>query len=311
MSFATITKNLGFVIFAAMALTSCHSDRRMPAFDQANSAYGPPKVIGRITSSDINESSGLAASHCNKEIVWTHNDSGDGPFLYALDLSGKLRGIWKVSNAENIDWEDMDAVRGESGECTLYIGEIGNSDKLTRHEHRIYRVAEPNASSQTVTSKKDALATAQADGMRFRYPDGNRDAETLMVHPETGDIYVLTKSRNEPSAVYKIRPSFGSADVTVAQKIAEIKVPVIPFGMLTGGSISPDGKRAIICDYAAAYELALPAGTAFDEIWKQSPTPIPLGERKQGEAITYSADGRSILATSERGDSPLIQVTRK
>lgn len=310
MPFATITKNLGFVIFAAIALAGCHSDRRMPPFDQANSVYDAPKVVGQITSNEIDESSGLAASPCINGLLWTHNDSGDGPFLYALDMTGKVRGVWRIPSAENIDWEDMEAVRSSAG-CSLYIGEIGNSDKLARNEHRIYRVAEPGASQPTGVSRKDAMPTAEPEVMRYRYPDGNRDAETLMVHPETGDIYVLTKSRNDPSSVYKIKPAFGSSSVAVAEKVAEIKVPVIPFGMLTGGSISPDGKRVVICDYAAAYELLVPEGAVFDDVWKQMPTPVPLGERKQGEAITYSADGRSIVATSERGDPPIIEVRRK
>ena len=81
--------------------------------------------------------------------------------------------------------------------------------------------------------------------------------------------------------------------------------------MLTGGAISPDGKRVIICDYSSAYELQLGTMTNFDDVWKQKPVPVNLGERKQGEAVTYSADGGSVFATSEKKNSPVIEVKRK
>jgi hypothetical protein len=38
---------------------------------------------------------------------------------------------------------------------------------------------------------------------------------------------------------------------------------------------------------------------------------VELGERKQGEAICYTADGKAIIATSEKKNSPVIKVERK
>jgi len=91
--------------------------------------------------------------------------------------------------------------------------------------------------------------------------------------------------------------------------LSDIKVPAIPNGLITGGDISPDGKRVILCDYARAYEYRLPDDSAnFDDIWKQSPEPVDIGDRLAGEAVCYSADGRSIFATSERAGSPFIRV---
>ena len=285
----------------------------MPEFDQANSAYQSPTNVGQITSTEITESSGLAASLCQQGVLWTHNDSGDGPYIYAIDQTGALFGIWKLPDADNEDWEDMALTRDASGKCYLYIGEIGNTDKLERSRHRIYRVEEPVVSREkAVAPKREAPATSVPAVMDFNYPDGNHDAETMLVHPQNGSIYVLTKSRSKPSNVYKVAPAYGGGSLVTAQKLGEFTVPVIPNGFLTGGSISPDGTRVMICDYAAAYELVLPTGTTnFDEIWKQKPMPVALGQRKQGEAVTYSPDGKSIIATSERKGSPIIEVKRR
>ena len=312
MSKKTIANFSVFVICAAATLLACHEGRQAPKFDQANSAYNPPTVVGEIKSGEITESSGLAASLCQPGVLWTHNDSGDGPYIYAIDSSGTSLGIWKVPNADNEDWEDMALTRDSSGKCFLLIGDIGNTDKLERSQHKIYRVPEPTvAHEKDVTSKRDAPPSSAPVVLDFKYPDGRHDAETLMVHPQNGTIYVLTKSRSKPSNVYKSAPAFGTGALATAEKLGEFTVPVIPNGFLTGGSIAPDATRAVICDYAAAYEIALPSGADFDEIWKQKPVPISLGTRKQGESVTYSADGKSIFATSEKRGSPIIDVKRR
>ena len=130
--------------------------------------------------------------------------------------------------------------------------------------------------------------------------------------PKTGDIYVLSKQVSGPSSVYRIKAVFGGAETQKAQPLGEISMPAIPNGLLTGGDISPDGRRVVVCDYGRAYEMVLPENlTEFDEIWKQAPRPIELGKRKNGESIGYSADGTSIYATSEGKGSPIIEVRRK
>jgi len=86
-------------------------------------------------------------------------------------------------------------------------------------------------------------------------------------------------------------------------------VPSLFGGVLTGGSISPDGRRVAFCDYFQGYEMVLPAKTSdFNDIWKQRMTGFDFGKREQGEAIAYRLDGKALLATSEGQQSPLIQV---
>jgi len=315
MSNKTITKFFAFVILvAAVSVSGCaalHTDGRSAAnIDADRSPFGKPEILGKIASDDITESSGLAVSKCQPNVFWTHNDSGDGPFIFAIGAKGENLGTWKVQGANNIDWEDIAEFKDASGQCFIYIGEIGNNGKK-RSEQAVYRVKEPAISPDTAGSDtKSPRETDAADAVKFTYPDGSLNAETLMVHPVTGDIYVLTKRHDAPSSVYKIKPDFGST--VVAEKIAEIKVPAVPNGLLTGGDISPDGKHVAICDYFAGYELTLPAGdTNFDDVWKQTPKTVDLGERKQGEAIGYGTDSNTLFATSEGKHPPLIEVKRK
>jgi hypothetical protein len=86
----------------------------------------------------------------------------------------------------------------------------------------------------------------------------------------------------------------------------------VPIGLLTGGAISPDGKRVALCDYQQGYELVLPPDVAdFDAIWSQKLVVVDLGKRKQGEGVTYSPDGNTIFASSENKNAPLIRVQRR
>lgn len=299
-----------------MTFSACHnaapSDRGNAPADYSTSPFNAPRVVGRIGSKEITESSGLAASRCQPDVLWTHNDSGGGNFIYAINAKGEKLGTWRLSGASSSDLEDMALFKDEAGQCFLYIGDIGNNARK-RGEHLIYRVLEPEVSkAASESSKKNPLETAPVETLKFSYADIRHDAETLLVHPQTGDIYVLTKSVSNASGVYKIKADFASAKTFEARKIVDLSVPAIPNGLLTGGDISSDGKRLIVCDYFAAYELTLPSDAKdFDTIWKQQPERVDLGVREQGEAVCYGADGDTVFATSEKKNAPVIEVTRR
>jgi hypothetical protein len=286
-------------------------ERRGGQPPEANAAagYGAPAVVARLENKTVDESSGIVASRQNPGLFWTHNDSGDGPFLYAFDRAGRDRGVWRVAGAEADDWEAIARGPGpEPGRSYLYVGDIGDNEGARPHL-TVYRLAEPSIETEPAapSSRKNPRPTAPAEAIRFRYPDERHDAETLMVHPTTGDIYVVTKS---PSAgVYRLRAGTPTAEVRTLERVAELRASPLSIALITGGDISPDGRRLVLCDYLNGYELRLPASLPFDEIWRQQPAVISLGQRQQGEAAGYSLDGTSILATSEGASTPLFEVT--
>ena len=258
----TITKFSVFVILvaaAALGLAACGrgvaGDKEPPAFDRSRSPFDSPEVVGNIESKEITESSGLAVSRCQTDIIWTHNDSGDGPFIFAINSKGRLLGTYQLPNAKNVDWEDIAEFKDAAGKCFVYIGETGNTNNNERSEQKIYRIPEPAVrESDADSSRKTPVSTEPAEVLAFSYPDARQDAETLMVHPVSGEIYIVTKHRTTPASVYKLEPAFDPAAVVTAAKIADITVPAIPNGFLTGGDIATDGRHMIICDYFAAYE---------------------------------------------------------
>lgn len=273
--------------------------------------YGPPTTITIIKEKSITESSGLAASRSTPGAYWTHNDSGDGPFIYAFDTRGDSLGIFRVTGAQARDWEDMAAGPGpQPNKSYLYLGDIGDNDAV-RDEVVVYRVAEPKltAASRKLT-KASPGSTEQAEAIRLKYPDGKHDAEALLVHPTTGNIYIVNKVPISNPTVYEATAPFTPGKLVTMKRLGEIRVPSIFGGVVTGGSISPDGRRVALCDYFQGYEIVLPAGKDFDDIWKQKMIGFDLGKRKQGESITYRLDGKAFLATSEGKQPPLIQVLR-
>src|SRR5262245_17960887 len=105
--------------------------------------YSPPTTITTIKETSITESSGLASSRLTPGAYWTHNDSGDGPFIYAFDTRGDSLGIFRVTGAQARDWEDMATGPGPvANKSYLFLGDIGDNNEA-RDEVVVSRVPEP------------------------------------------------------------------------------------------------------------------------------------------------------------------------
>lgn len=277
----------------------------------AQTHWGVGRIVGTVENSQVTESSGLAASWRNPGLYWTHNDSGDSARVFLMDRTGRDCGTWEVSGALNRDWEDMAVGPGPvSGSSYLYLGDIGDNGRR-RRDVVVYRVPEPDAASH-------GGRLGPAVGLHFVYPDQPHDAETLLVHPKTGRIYIVIKAHAGDAETLVFRapaklPATGSATL---ERVAKLELPpefdlTSITGRITGGSISKDGRRLLLCDYLRGYEFVLPPGKDFDRIWSQQPEVIDPGSRKQGESVAYRLDGKSLLLTSEGASSPVVEVVRQ
>ena len=70
-------------------------------------------------------------------LLWTIEDSGNKNNLYGLNKNGKTVKDIDISNASNIDWEDLTS--DNSG--NLYIGDFGNNSK-NRDDFTIYKFSD-------------------------------------------------------------------------------------------------------------------------------------------------------------------------
>ena len=318
----TAVVTLALLLLAALA-PACHTSeatrlRQIAAETRKGEAAAaeatplpldPTKPVQLATLEDrrVKESSGLVASRRSPDLFWTHNDSGDGPFVYAFDRKGRSRGTWRVQGASAQDWEDIAAGPGPAqGQSYLYAGDIGDNGR-EREFVVVYRFPEPELNAEPAGGK-EARTTQPSEALRLKYPDGAHNAEALAVHPTTGDIYIITKA-NAEAGVYKLAAPFDPKAVNTLTKVATLRGPDFFGTLVTGADISPDGRRVALCDYAQGYELTLPEDSkSFDEVWRQTPAALSLGARLQGESVAYRLDGAALLATSEQTPTPLFEV---
>src|SRR5687767_10115912 len=224
----------------------------------SSGVYGPPVKLAELEDEDVEESSGLVASRTSPGNYWTHNDSGNGPVIYAFDSKGRRRGVWRVTGATSDDWEDMAAGPGPKANTNyLYIGDIGDNDG-TRSEIILWRIPEPVLpATDTGSTERRPEVTEPVEKIRLRYPDGKHDSEALLIHPKTGRIYVVTKVPLINASVYTADVPSDTSEVVTLRRVGEIELPGLAGGIVTGGDISPDGTRAALCDYFNGYEFVL------------------------------------------------------
>lgn len=251
-----------------------------------------------MANNQITESSGLAYSRHGHDILWTHNDSGDTPRIFAFDLSGRDLGVFKISGALAVDWEDMASAK-IGAESYLLIADVG--DNLRNRDFcTLYLVREPND-----LMHKNVSRTLKIKKINFRYEDGSRDCEAVAVDPDTDTIYLISKSLGPKCKVYSL-PLDTQKEMETARAVAPLMIQAV-----TAMDISPDGRRAVVLTYNDAYEFTRKDGETWAEAFKSNPSIIPVPMRTQGESICYSPDGLALYLTSENAPSPLWEVRIK
>ena len=179
----------------------------------------------------IAESSGLATSSSG-DLVYTHNDSGDSARLFAVGLDGVTRTTYVLPGVEPRDWEDMARGPDESGRSCLWIGDIGDNGARRDNGVLVHRVLEPQAPAAT------QVTTEKPTSFRLRYPDGPQDAETLLVHPRTGRLYLVTKPLAGAARVYAAPQPLDPDGPNVLERVAQ--APTRSTGTAGGPGIGDD-----------------------------------------------------------------------
>lgn len=259
--------------------------------------FQPRRDCGQINLQYIDEASGLTASRCSEGVLWTHNDSGGFSHLFAIDTLGQMLGKVILVGVHNRDWEDMDSGPGpEPGKSYLYVADIGDNDHRYATK-TILRLEEPGL-NQFKEGKRFVHDTDIAR-IRFKYPDGQHNAETLMCHPRSGNLYIITKAK-KGGRVYRLRNSAAPSGVQTAEYIA-----TVPIRKATGGAFSPDGHEILVKNYFFVYYWG--AEQCLGEtVFHNTPALIPYVPEPQGEAICFDRDGKGFYTLSEsRQNSPV------
>lgn len=199
-------------------------------------SYSP--TLKTELNSDLQEISGLTQAGGR---WWAHNDSGSDEVFYRVTPeTGNLPQLIELKNAKNRDWEDIAAWND-----TLYIGDFGNNSN-DRQNLGIYIVP----LSEIGNSGNETVPEFEWSFLPFSYTDQTNyspqpedssvyDCEAMVVR--NGQMHLFTKSRKNYNTVhYRINPSNNAADIVESFSSN---------GLITGASLSPDGKLIALVGY--------------------------------------------------------------
>lgn len=249
----------------------------------APSAAAPEEVewreVCRFDDDRLVEISGMALSRQHADVIWMNNDSGDDAILYGVDATScrtvselRLRGV------RARDFEGLASSIDSKGRSFLWVGDIGDN-RDSWPDVGIYRIREP---------KKLGARTRSVKRWRFTYPDRPHNAETLMVDGRR--VWVATWQLAS-GGLYSVRLDEG---VSIADRVGDV-------GSLTSdGSIHPSGIGYVLRDYLDVHVFqGLPPGRPI--------ATLALPAQVQGEAVTWTEDGRGLFIASEK-DARLLRV---
>lgn len=268
--------------------------------------WAGPLIAGQLEAPPNHEASGLAASRLTPGLLWTHDDSGGAPELYAIDAQGHRRGTLRLAGVENKDWEDVAAFRRE-GRAWLLVADVGDND-AKRGSVRLHLVAEPTAQE---LRPNGTITVTPEYSLRVRYEDGPRDCEAVAVDPIGGQIYLLSK-RDEPARLYRL-PLTRAPEVVTARFVTRVpklegatEVDFFLKGLLgrklnwpTAMDFRADGRAALVLTYGAALVFERRGNEEWSDVFRRDPVRLPFHGLRQAEGACFSADGRAVFVVSE------------
>lgn len=223
----------------------------------------PAEVELTFQDPAIVESSGFVAA--GDGLFLTTNDSGDGGRVFVVDRAGETVGTTSWSPEPT----DVEAL-APAGPGAVWVGDIGDNPR-SREAITVLHVPYGRGD-----------LTAEPTAYELVYPDGAHDAETLLAHPQTGQLFVISKD------------IFGGLLYAAPKRLSaehpnRLRAIAHSFAFATDGSFFPDGRHYVVRGYTSATVYSYPEHEAVGS--------FPLPAQRQGEGISVGADDELYLST--------------
>ncbi len=301
------------ILSLSLLLTGCTTLPTAPGWSE-------PVTVGHLGAADLTESSGFAPSHRAASLLWSHNDSGGEPVVYALGADGSERGRVRIAGASNYDWEDIVSFTLD-GQAYLLIADTGDNGAV-RTDCRLYVIAEPDSAALKPGRE---LTVPIAWEIPVRYADHPRDCESVSVDAAEKAVYLLSK-REHPVGLYRL-PLLPVASGTAPAAAFLTKVEKIPqptgprllvegppgrmAGMPVGMDFAADGSAAVVLTYMDVLLFPRKPGEPWADALRRPPQQLKTVSLPQAESVCFSADGREIYVTTEGESAPVVQYRSK
>jgi hypothetical protein len=260
-------------------------------------ALAAGKKICTIQDSRLDELSGLVATSGGYITVNDSSNSSNRKRVFYLDGKCNVTKNVQYSGGGPRDTEDL-AVSPDGK--TLWIADTGDNPEATERRGSVALWTMPiGGGSRPVLH-------------RVAYPGGkHHDAEALLVGADNAPI-IITKAAGKAelySPAAALEP--GNETPVALKKVGEVTLPKTetdnPFGAVgrltvTGAARAPDGSRVVLRTYADAFEYDVAGGDVVKALTTGEPRATPLTSDPFGEAIAYSADGKTFVTVSDLGN---------
>ncbi|MCA2215298.1 hypothetical protein [Jidongwangia harbinensis] len=281
-------------VLAALGLAmtgvgTAHAEQA-PEAGAAKAAAG--KKICKVTDPKLDELSGIVATDDGFVVINDSSPQNSRERVFFLDDSCKITDQVEYSGKGPFDPEDL--ILSPNGK-TLWIADIGDNDR-ERETVSVWQMPVDG-------SRKPKL-------YRLSYPEGDRrNAEALLLNGD-GTPIIVSWEAGKPAALYTPTGALepGEGDGVPMRKVGEITVPPsttpgnglarVGRGTIDGGAVAPGGGKVVLRTYTDALEWTVKGGDVLAAL-KGKPRVTPLPNEPQGEAITYSPDGKYFYTVSD------------
>lgn len=283
-------KKINMLLVAFLLITGCSESEKQSIIDTIQDLNVNNNAVAKMLTKlddNLSEVSGLV----NIEgTLWGHNDSGGEAELYSIDTStGKILKTVKISNASNIDWEDL-----TFDDTHLFIGDFGNN-KGKRQDLKIYKISLSDLSTKTEVNAetiefKYATQTEFVENSKTNY-----DCEAFVAYE--GKLYLFSKNRgNEQTDMYVLTKEKGTQ---VAEKVKNYDVNAL----ITGASMDVANKTLVLIGYS---DKGTPKTWIFSDFtdvdfFKGKQTKLSWGTpaKAQIEGVTHMAKGQLYISSEK------------
>ena len=270
--------------------------------------------VGRVSSDPIKEASGLASSRVNAQILYTHNDRGGEPRIFAIRSDGTHVATVTLNSALHVDYEDIAVGKGPEPDTSyVYVGDIGNNfyKEEPRDNIVIYRLKEPLIDVNADKRSFPLSMNAKVDALTLTYPGRAHDAETLLLDPFDSRFYVITK-RDGNNFIYRTTQVWGAGD---ASQTLQLVGRMQTADDASGGDISVDGTEILIRNRDNIFYFTRddPSSSDLAIVLAHPGEMLPYEPEPKGESVAFATDGQGCFTLSEaklHSSVPLLYYVR-